>query len=219
VAAAALAALVATVGLVVAPWSASAALAAWVIEGRYPIAQCISTGEAGRIQGRWVAYTCERDIASGGDVYLLWVDIRSNTPPPPRTNWVNLQAGGGTCLDVLGANSQNGTPVHLWQCGSNNPAQQWTTPGDNTYRAFGKCLDARGGGTSNGTVVQIWDCNGTGAQKWVSINTVGATTTLMNPQSGRCLDKFNGGTTNGTPVQLWDCNGTAAQRWTYAIFS
>lgn len=90
-AAAALAALVATVGLLVAPWSASPAFAAWVIEGIYPsLFDCQNVGIGGVNLGRWAAYECEPDYGGTFGDYRLWVDIPGTPPPPPTGSFYRL---------------------------------------------------------------------------------------------------------------------------------
>ena len=116
---------------------------------------------------------------------------------------------GTECMDVSGANTNDGTAIQLWNCNGTN-AQSWTwNSTDGTLHVQGKCMDVSGGRTANGTGVQLWDCNGTGAQEWRWRNQ----TRLVNPQSGRCLDATGGSTTDGTRLQIWDCNGTTAQAW------
>ncbi|MDX2675923.1 LamG-like jellyroll fold domain-containing protein [Streptomyces sp. NY05-11A] len=81
---------------------------------------------------------------------------------------------------------------------------------DGSLRAVGSCLDVTGGGTANDTLVRLYNCNGSAAQKW----TVGASGSLVNPNSGKCLDIPDGSNTPGLQLQIHTCNGTAAQNWT-----
>jgi beta-glucanase (GH16 family) len=115
----------------------------------------------------------------------------------------------GKCMDVAGANPNDGTPVQIWDCNGTG-AQTWTRPGDGTVRALGKCLDIAGGGTADGTKLQIANCSGNPAQQW---NYTSAQT-FVNPQSGKCLDLPSGSTANGNRLQIWPCNGSTAQKWT-----
>ncbi|MGA4798341.1 ricin-type beta-trefoil lectin domain protein [Streptomyces lavendulocolor] len=116
---------------------------------------------------------------------------------------------GGTCVDVAGAGTANGTPVQLYDC-NGTAAQNWTVGSDGTIRALGKCLDVASGGTADGTRVQLWDCNGTAAQQWA----VPAARDIVNPQANKCLDAAGGGSANGTRLQIWTCTGAANQKWT-----
>src|SRR5437867_2250831 len=65
----------------------------------------------------------------------------------------------GKCLDVVGANSADGTPVQLYDC-NGTAAQQWTVGSDGTIRALGKCLDVTGNSTADGAKAQLWSCAG-----------------------------------------------------------
>jgi hypothetical protein len=115
----------------------------------------------------------------------------------------------GRCLDLKEWGTADGTPVQLWDCGT-DWNQKWTRTGGSLVNPqSGKCLDVAGGAPANGTKVQLWTCNGTGAQVWQQT----ADGSLLNPQSGRCLDDPNSSTTDGTQLRIWDCNGTAAQKW------
>lgn len=77
----------------------------------------------------------------------------------------------------------------------------------------GKALDVDGAGVADGTNVQIWTDNGTGAQRWQTIEHADGTWKLINPNSGKALDVSNSGVANGTNVQIWNDNGSGAQKW------
>ncbi|MFB6549455.1 glycoside hydrolase family 76 protein [Streptomyces sp. NPDC056405] len=115
----------------------------------------------------------------------------------------------GKCLDVNGGATADGTQVQLWNCNGTG-AQNWTLPGDSTFRALGKCLDVSGAGTANGTKIQLWTCNGTGAQQWQPQSDG----TVRNPNSGKCLDAEGGTWNDGTRVHLWSCHTGPNQKWT-----
>jgi hypothetical protein len=112
-----------------------------------------------------------------------------------------IVGSAGTCVDVAGANSANGTAVQLWTCNKTG-AQQWTIAGA-SVKALGKCLDVAAASHADGAKVQIYDCNGTGAQKWAA--TGGQ---LVNVGSGKCLDS------NSAKLQIWTCHGGLNQKWT-----
>jgi lysophospholipase L1-like esterase len=113
------------------------------------------------------------------------------------------------CLDVSGAGTTAGAPVHIWDCHSGTN-QRWTRTAAGELRVYGdRCLDVNGNGTANGTKVQIWTCNGGTAQKF----TFAVNGSIVGAGSGKCVDVTASGTANGTLVKLYDCNGTGAQRW------
>ncbi|MER6077901.1 ricin-type beta-trefoil lectin domain protein [Streptomyces sp. NPDC001833] len=130
--------------------------------------------------------------------------LRNPAPAPAR-----VQSGiSGTCMDVNGAGTADGTAVQTWSCGD-GANQLWSAYTDGTLRSMGKCLDASGWGTANGTKVQLWTCHGGANQVWQAYN--GG---YRNPASGRCLDVPNSSTADGTQLNLWDCNGGSNQKWT-----
>ncbi|MFF6772589.1 ricin-type beta-trefoil lectin domain protein [Streptomyces sp. NPDC012637] len=130
--------------------------------------------------------------------------LRNPAPAPAR-----VQSGiAGTCMDVNGAGTADGTAVQTWSCGD-GANQYWSAYTDGTLRSLGKCLDAAGAGTANGTKAQLWSCHGGANQVWQPYN--GG---YRNPASGRCLDVPGSSTTNGTQLQLWDCHGGSNQKWT-----
>lgn len=132
-----------------------------------------------------------------------------------RVSTLGSSSGGGQitglagkCLDVAGANANDGTTVQLYDCNGTG-AQQWTRPGDGTIRALGKCLDVANAATADGTRVQLATCNGNAAQQW----TYTAGRDLVNPQANKCLDVTANNSANATPTQIWTCTGGANQKW------
>ena len=102
------------------------------------------------------------------------------TGPTGPTGQILAQQGG-SCVDVDGGSSADGTAIDLYGCtGGGN--QQWTAATNGTLESLGKCLDVTDAATAPGTPVQLYDCNGTGAQQWQADNGE-----LLNPQSGLCL--------------------------------
>ncbi|KXN92874.1 hypothetical protein AN958_07083 [Leucoagaricus sp. SymC.cos] len=72
------------------------------------------------------------------------------------------------CLDA-GATPGNGTPMKIWECFDNLPAQQWFLTVDDRIALFnqGLCLDLTNGDLTNTNVVQTWKCtNGDVNQIW-----------------------------------------------------
>ncbi|MGW4983061.1 sigma-70 family RNA polymerase sigma factor [Streptomyces mirabilis] len=74
----------------------------------------------------------------------------------------------GKCVDVSGGGTANGTPVQLFSCSSNNPAQVWMPQPDGSLLnpQSNKCLDDPGATLQEETQLQIFDCNKTAAQRW-----------------------------------------------------
>ena len=175
----------------------------------------------------WIVYQGKDTDASGNDTYshrttraqqFTWngdgspnfgspvglgvpIAVPSGDPGTDGGATGQINAPGGKCVDVAGANSTSGTIVQMWDCNGTN-AQAWTVTSNGTLQALGKCLDIDGDGTAAGTKVELWDCNGVGGQQWVPQSNG----SLLNPQSGRCLDDPAGNTANGTQLQIWDCN-------------
>lgn len=128
----------------------------------------------------------------------------------------------GSCLDVAGANSANGTQIQEWQC--NGTAAQSFAVKDAGGGAItivntssNKCVDVNARGTANGTKVQLWDCNGSAAQTFTVRDAGSGFVNFVNTSSGKCLDVAGNNPSDGTVVQLWDCNGTNAQKWNPAV--
>ncbi|MFI1397061.1 lectin [Streptomyces sp. NPDC020681] len=147
-------------------------------------------------------------VFKGGSGALFDVDDFAFTTAAAGTRAGEVKGAGGTCMDVAGADTADGTQIQLWTC-NGTAAQRWSFPGDGTIRALGKCLDVSGGGTADGTKVQLWTCNGTGAQQWAPQSDG----TVRNPQSGKCLDAEAGSGTEGTRLILWPCHTDPNQRW------
>jgi eukaryotic-like serine/threonine-protein kinase len=114
----------------------------------------------------------------------------------------------GKCMDIAGANSDDGTPVQLYECNGTD-AQQWEFASDGTVQSLGQCLDVRGGDTDDGAKVQIYECNGTGAQQW----TATPDGSIVNVQADKCLDVPRSQTADGTQLVIWTCHGEDNQRW------
>ncbi|MBB2976406.1 hypothetical protein FHX49_001981, partial [Microbacterium endophyticum] len=118
-----------------------------------------------------------------------------------------INAPGGNCVDVIGANNgANGTRVVSWDCLREANDQSWWSTANGSLTTLGRCLDIVGDSTVAGTEVQLYDCNGVGGQKWVQ-QTNGS---LKNPQSGLCLTD-PGNAVNGTVLTIQSCSGAASQ--------
>ncbi|MET7276790.1 family 16 glycosylhydrolase [Kribbella sp. NPDC005582] len=131
--------------------------------------------------------------------------VRVSTLDSSGTNG-QITGLAGKCLDVAGANANDGTTVQLYDC-NGTAAQSWSRPGDGTIRALGKCLDVANAGTADGTRVQIATCNGNTAQQW----TYTGAKDLVN--RNKCLDVTGNNSANATPTQIWTCTGGGNQKW------
>ncbi|WP_127508867.1 PQQ-dependent sugar dehydrogenase [Actinoplanes solisilvae] len=145
---------------------------------------------------------------SGGSGTLFDVDAFTIGTAPSSGGTGRIVGASGSCVDVNGASSADGTKIQLWTCGTGTN-QQWTRNG-NTWRSLGKCMGVAGGATADGSLVQLSTCNGSGAQNWTS----GTNGSLVNTGSGKCLDANGGSSANGTQLIIWTCHGGTNQRWT-----
>ncbi|WP_299945816.1 ricin-type beta-trefoil lectin domain protein [uncultured Microbulbifer sp.] len=121
------------------------------------------------------------------------------------------------CVEVSGAQTDNGTQITIWECmdlPAQVPEQRWTFSTDGTVRSLGKCLDNSGGGSENGNRIQLWDCSdnsNNSHQQWLI-----AKNQLKNPYTNKCFDLSQGSTSNGNDVWLWGCNASNRnQQWLY----
>lgn len=144
----------------------------------------------------------------------------SPTPPsPPSPAWQPAQISPtvdtGKCLDLVGGNTDNGTPIWIWDCnGFEN--QAWTFASDSWTIVYqpdpSKCIDA--GDMSDGNQLQIWDCNGMDQQIW-GFDSDLSSIYLANSagDASKCMDLAGGDTSNGNAIQVWECNGEWNQQW------
>ncbi|MEU4215775.1 PQQ-dependent sugar dehydrogenase [Actinoplanes sp. NPDC026623] len=144
----------------------------------------------------------------GGTGTLFDVDAFTLGTAPSGESTGRIVGASGSCVDVNGAGSADGTKIQLWTCNA-GANQQWTRNG-NTWRSLGKCMGVAGGATADGGLVQLSTCNGSGAQDW----TAGSDGSLVNRTSGKCLDANGGSSANGTQLIIWTCHGGTNQRWT-----
>ncbi|KAF5327900.1 hypothetical protein D9619_004901 [Psilocybe cf. subviscida] len=112
--------------------------------------------------------------------------------------------GANKCLDVRGANFQNGTPVQIYDCNGTN-AQKWLIQRSGHIRVSGTnfCLDA-GHAPRTGVGLKIWTCiDNLRAQAW----RYGANKTikLRAANLNQCVDLSGGSLANGQQTQTWNC--------------
>ncbi|MGA5305900.1 PQQ-dependent sugar dehydrogenase [Nucisporomicrobium flavum] len=145
----------------------------------------------------------------GGSGTLFDVDAFTFGAAPPSGGPTGRIVGAsGSCVDVNGGATADGTKIQLWTCNA-GANQQWTRTGS-TWQSLGKCMGVAGGATADGSAVQLSTCTGSGTQNW----TAGANGSLVNGQSGKCLDANGGSSANGTQLIIWTCHGGTNQRWT-----
>lgn len=117
---------------------------------------------------------------------------------------------GDKCLDVLGSNTADGTPVIIFHCtGTFN--QQWNSVNGQIIGIGNKCLDTVGSSAADGTKLQIFTCNGSNSQVW----TIGFGT-ISGGVASKCVEIPSSNTTDLTRVQIVACNSRNAapnQRW------
>jgi glucosylceramidase len=164
-----------------------------------------TTGSAQSVRVNWGNQSFTYSLPAQTSATFTWSGSQSSGGG--RTGPITGIAG--TCVDVAGASSANGTAVQLYDCNSST-AQQWTVGADGTIRALGKCLDVSGGSTADGAVAQLYDCNGSGAQAWQ----VTAAHDIINTAANKCLDARDNSSANGTRLQIWACTGATNQKWT-----
>ena len=127
-------------------------------------------------------------------------------------------ANPGSCLDVAGGGTADGTNVQEWLCnGTGAQSIRIEDIGGGLARlvntSSGKCIDVAGNGDADGTNVHLWTCNGTGAQAFRIEDVGGSNVRIVDAKNGKCIDVAGAGRADGTNVQLWSCNGSAAQLW------
>jgi hypothetical protein len=147
------------------------------------------------------------------------ISATSPAPPPLADGPYTLAARhSGKCLDVSGANPNDGANVLQRKChGKDNQKWQITKEGDGSYRLTarhsGKCLDVSGASGNNGANVLQWKCHGKDNQKWQITKEGDGSYRLTARHSGRCLDVSGANPNDGANVQQWDCHGKDNQKW------
>jgi streptogrisin C len=138
---------------------------------------CAEPGDSG---GSWISGNQAQGVTSGG----------SGNCTSGGTMWfqpVNEILGVyGLSLTTSGGGGGAGSLVSNW----NN-----------------KCIDVPNSNFSDGVPVQMWGCNGTGAQRWNSVNGT------LQTSNNKCLDVAWGSTANGAVIQIANCSGNAAQQF------
>ncbi|UYQ65366.1 ricin-type beta-trefoil lectin domain protein [Streptomyces peucetius] len=131
--------------------------------------------------------------------YQVLVEIYCVPPPPPGSGQI-VGVHSGKCVDVKGANTQDGTPIQLYSCNGTS-AQAWKLYPDGTLRALGKCMDVQYAKTANGSLIGLNTCHCAANQQWEKL----PDGLLRSVHSGRCLDALGWQTGNGARLGIWDC--------------
>jgi hypothetical protein len=154
------------------------------------------------------------------------VDAAPDSPeeaagPPPLTGPIytfGSAVNPGSCLDVLGGSSADGTAIDEYTCNTSG-AQSFTVvdAGSGTVKlvhtASRACVDLLDAGTANGTKVQLYPCNTSPGQIFKLVPTTSGFVNIVNPASNRCLEVTGGNPANLTSVQLYDCNAGTSAMW------
>ena len=124
---------------------------------------------------------------------------------PPLTGPVytfGAAVNPGSCLDVLGAGTANGSQIDEYTCNT-SVAQSFyvVDAGGGVVKLVNTnsntCVDVNGGGTADGTKVQLWGCDGTPAQAFTLTATGDGFFNIVNTGSNKCLEAAGGNPANG----------------------
>jgi hypothetical protein len=173
-----------------------------------PACQGFAYGISGGVQGKaWLKNKLENPVQNEiADMYIhgpRFLAARAQAPKKPTRVFEGFQwKGTNRCIDVVNGETKAGTKVHLWDCDSNNDAQNFMIEPSGEIKLRKdptKCLDIPSADMRNGNVMQIWDCNGTAAQNFIMED--GSIKVRAN--KGFALDVSGGVNANGTPIHLW----------------
>jgi cytolysin (calcineurin-like family phosphatase) len=145
------------------------------------------------------------------------VNVAAATVALPA-NAYNFQTltGSGSCVDVSGAGSTDGTRIQQWTCSPSAAQSFWVqAAGAGIARVVntptGKCLDVAGSGTSDGTSVQLWTCNGSAAQDFKIEDAGSGRVVLRNVNSNKCVEVAGASTAAGAALQISTCSTSNGQ--------
>ena len=110
------------------------------------------------------------------------------------------------CIDIPHQQTEDGTPVSLFNC-HGSPNQQWTIESGQITGMSGVCLDIMGSAPNDGAQVIIVHCNGRSSEKW----------SLANGQivsiGGKCLDVAGGAPQDHATLIIATCTSSPSQQW------
>lgn len=130
------------------------------------------------------------------------------------------QIAVGSCLDVKGGKTANGTNIQIYQSNGTSAQYFHFIPLSNGFYKIAstlnesKVLDVAGGSNASKANVQLYQSNNTNAQQW-KIQDAGNGYFTIRPRTNTnlCLDVSNGSTSDGTNIWVYSSNGTGAQKW------
>ena len=114
----------------------------------------------------------------------------------------------GSCLDVAGASSSNGTAVTGWSCHDGRNQGWWYDSARGSLHSelsHDRCLDVPGGGYRAGAEPVLWNCHGGTNQRF----TRSGGTIRPAAAGDLCLTLASA----TAPLSLRACDGSAAQRF------
>jgi hypothetical protein len=110
------------------------------------------------------------------------------------------------CIDIPHQQTDDGTPVSLFNC-HGSPNQQWTIASGQITGMSGVCLDVMGSAPNDGAQIIIVHCNGRDSEKW----------TLANGQivgiGGKCIDVVGGHAQDHAALIIATCTSSPSQQW------
>ncbi|MER7025875.1 MULTISPECIES: ricin-type beta-trefoil lectin domain protein [Streptomyces] len=118
-------------------------------------------------------------------------------------------AATGTCADLTGGASANGTAVGGWDCLGQRNQGWWYDSGErslHTELTHDRCLDVPGGRYEAGAALVVWNCSGAENQRFTES---GGT---YRPASAPALCLTLRAAKD--PLRLESCDGSAAQKFT-----
>lgn len=153
---------------------------------------------------------------SGNGSYIVMWDCQNQFTSQHQWTLRNngqIESSVGMCITSRQYSMDNGTPLHMYTCSANHPAQRWQlTPEGNIMNMTntGKCIDISGASNSNGAPLQVWDCWGGNNQKWTVSNGL-----KLVGWTGKCLNAHTE-TAQPAAVNYWDCVGSVPQQqWVF----
>ncbi len=132
-----------------------------------------------------------------------------------------VNKASGSCVDLTGGNTGNGTVLQQWACGAGNLNQQWKfTPASGSYyevtphASSTVAWDVVNVGTTPGTNMQLWTYGGGLNQQFQPVLQSSGYYEFIDHNSGLCLNVPGGVTTNGQQLQINTCNGSTSEAFT-----
>lgn len=131
--------------------------------------------------------------------------------------------GGTTCLNLAGANSNDGAQLITWACGA-DANMKFDLPGFTPPLPYSgktttlvashsnKCVDVPAASTAPGVGLNQWDCvAGSPEQSFQFVGTSDGFYQIKPSYTNLCLD--SGSAANGTIVRQQTCGSATSQKW------